>query len=122
MGRYATLVEGYTGPRCPGIAVVQRVVATRFRLSVADLLARRRTQPLVLRRQLAIYLAVQLTGESLTAIGRAFGRLNHSTTQNAVRRVELLMERDPELAEIVNELRRRIDDAVAMELKPVVNR
>ena len=57
-----------------------------------ELRARNRRPAVVWARQLAMYLARELTGASLPDIGRAFGGRNHTTVLHAVRRVEREMD------------------------------
>jgi chromosomal replication initiator protein len=60
-----------------------------------------------LARQIAMYLARELTGETLPALGRGFAR-NHSTVLHAHRRIAAGVERDDEATRKVDELRERL--------------
>ena len=73
---------------------VVAAAADEVGVSRQELLARNRRPPVVWARQLAMYLARELTGASLPDIGRAFGGRNHTTVLHAVRRVERELERD----------------------------
>jgi chromosomal replication initiator protein len=80
-------------PRAPTPARAQRTVheiqaatCELFGISSAELLSSSRTQRLSWPRQLAMYLARELTGQSLPAIGRQFGGRDHSTVLHACRR------------------------------------
>ena len=59
-------------------------------------------------RQIAMYLAKQLTSRSLPEIGRKFDR-DHTTVMHAVRKVEELILEDASLAENVDALRRTLE-------------
>src|SRR5207249_11514021 len=59
-------------------------------------------------RQVAMYLAKQLTTRSLPEIGRKFGGRDHTTVMHAVRKIEELTRTDPSLAEDVELLRRML--------------
>ena len=60
-------------------------------------------------RQIAMYLAKQLTSRSLPEIGRKFDR-DHTTVMHAVRKVEELIIEDTSLAESVDALRRSLEN------------
>ncbi len=67
---------------------IQALVAGHFNLGTADLISARRTAVLTWPRQLAIYLARELSGCALQTIGEAFGGRNHTTVLHACKRVE----------------------------------
>jgi chromosomal replication initiator protein len=64
-----------------------------------------------------MYLSRELTGESLPAIGRAFGNRNHTTVMHACRRTAQRMLDDPDAGAVVNRLKRELrgerDDRLA---------
>ena len=101
---------GAREPRRVKIDDIQRVVASHFNVSKADLLSARRTRNIVRPRQIAMYLAKMLTPRSLPEIGRHFGGRDHTTVLHAVRKVEELIRGDRNLAEEVELLKRMIDD------------
>ena len=69
----------------------------------------RRARSVARPRQVAMYLAKQLTSRSLPEIGRKFGNRDHTTVMHAVSRVGELMERDGAFAEDVELLRRMLE-------------
>ncbi len=73
-----------------------------------ELRARNRRPPVVWARQLAMYLARELTGASLPDIGRAFGGRNHTTVLHAVRCVERKMDADEGTRSAVQRLMTRL--------------
>ncbi len=76
-------------PAAPiGIERIQTLVSGHFNLTPDDLISARRTAALTWPRQLAIYLARELTATSLQAIGEAFGQRNHTTVLHACKRVQ----------------------------------
>ncbi|MGE0232837.1 MAG: chromosomal replication initiator protein DnaA [Flavobacteriaceae bacterium] len=89
---------------------IQRAVAQHFRLSRQDLISSRRTQAVVRPRQIAMYLAKQMTLRSLPEIGKRFGNRDHTTVLHAVRKIEGLIAQSDDLAREVAELRRLIQD------------
>lgn len=85
------------------IAYIQERVAREYGLSRADLLCRRKQERVVRPRQLAMYLAARLTGQTSITIGTAFGRDRTSVT-HAIRTVEIFLAEDPEWADEVTAL------------------
>jgi chromosomal replication initiator protein len=63
----------------------------------ADLQLHNNRQAITLPRQLAIYLARQLTSAMLVEIGRQFGGIHHSTVLHSVRRIEAMRRTDRNL-------------------------
>ena len=90
--------------RIDPIEAVADRVAKWFHLSVPDLRGRARRPSLLWPRQVAQYVARRKTELSLAAIGSYFGRCDHSTVLNALRRVEERLNDDPGLARAVQEL------------------
>jgi chromosomal replication initiator protein len=88
---------------------IQRRVADYFNLRLSDMLAKRRAQSIVRPRQVAMYLAKQLTSRSLPEIGRKFGGRDHTTVMHAVRRIEELRQTDASIADDVDLLRRMLE-------------
>ncbi|NBV54282.1 MAG: chromosomal replication initiator protein DnaA, partial [Proteobacteria bacterium] len=80
---------------------IQQKVATQFNIRVADMHSPRRTRDLARPRQVAMYLAKQLTSSSYPDIGRAFGGRDHTTVIHACETVVALLPRDAKLAENV---------------------
>ena len=91
------------------IEEIQKRVATHFNIRVSDMHSARRARSVARPRQVAMYLAKQLTSRSLPEIGRKFGGRDHTTVMHAVRKVEELRERDPMFAEDVDLLRRMLE-------------
>lgn len=89
---------------------IQRVVAKHFNVTKADLLSSRRARAVVRPRQIAMYLAKQLTPRSLPEIGRRFGGRDHTTVLHAVRKVEELMSDDADLANEIDLLKRMLEE------------
>ncbi len=96
-------------PRKVKIEDIQKTVAKHFNVSRADLLSARRTRTVVRPRQIAMYLAKQLTPRSLPEIGRRFGGRDHTTVLHAVRKVESLMKDDTMIADDVTTLKRMLE-------------
>ncbi|MCZ6677775.1 MAG: chromosomal replication initiator protein DnaA [Candidatus Poribacteria bacterium] len=73
---------------------IQEVVARYFHLTVSELCSRKRGRRFVLPRQVAMYLARQLTPLSLTRIGQGFGRGHRTTVARSCQRIETLLKED----------------------------
>lgn len=86
------------------IAQIIGVCAKYFEVSIIDLKSHRRKMPLVLYRQIAMYLCKELTLRSLPDIARRFGNRDHTTALHAVRKISALVLDDPELCQDVAEL------------------
>ena len=84
---------------------IQRKVAEHYNIRVAEMTSKRRDRPVARPRQIAMYLAKELTTKSLPDIGRAFDR-DHTTVIHAVKAIEQLREKDPLFKEETNNLRR----------------
>lgn len=83
---------------------IQRHVAEGFGVKPSDLRARNRTRAVSFPRQVAMYLARQLTQTSLSEIGRAFGGKDHTTVIHAVEKIQTLLKDDPKLRRTVEGL------------------
>jgi chromosomal replication initiator protein len=96
------------GERRVTVDDIQKATAEHFRLKQADLLSERRTRAVARPRQAAMWLAKQLTTRSLPDIGRRFGGRDHTTVLHAVRRIEALRPQDPQLAQDLEILMRKL--------------
>ena len=97
-------------PRKVKIEDIQKLVATHFNVSRADILSSRRSASVVKPRQIAMYLAKVLTLRSLPEIGRRFGGRDHTTVLHAVRKIEGAVGADSGLREDVELLKRMLQD------------
>lgn len=87
---------------------IQRKVAEHYNLRLTDMHSARRARNVARPRQVAMYLAKQLTARSLPEIGRKFGGRDHTTVMHAVRKIEELMEEDAQIAQDVDVVRRAL--------------
>ena len=87
---------------------IQRRVAEHFNIKMAEMTSSRRARVVARPRQVAMYLAKQLTSRSLPEIGRKFGGRDHTTVMHAVKKIEELAAIDRALAEDVELLRRML--------------
>lgn len=86
------------------IADIQAAACEYFGVSPEELLSTSRSARLAWPRQLAMYLARELTGESLPAIGRHFGGRDHTTVLHAWRRTNTRIATDDDAREAVDKL------------------
>lgn len=100
--------QGQSGQE-PGAAVplerVYRMTAETFNLSFTDLMKKKsRQQNVLIPRQVAMYLARELTASSFADIGRSFNNMHHSTVMNAIESVKQRMTKDPDFHKTVHSL------------------
>lgn len=95
-------------PKKIRIEDIQRETARHFNVTRGDLISARRTANVVKPRQLAMYLSKTLTLRSLPDIGRRFGGRDHTTALHAVRKIEALIPKDPDLRAAAEHLTRQL--------------
>jgi chromosomal replication initiator protein len=91
------------------IEEIQKQVSSHFNVRISDMHSARRARSVARPRQVAMYLAKQLTSRSLPEIGRKFGGRDHTTVMHAVRKVEELRGQDTTFNEDVELLRRMLE-------------
>ena len=87
---------------------IQKTVAEHYGLKQADLISERRARAVARPRQVAMWLAKQITTRSLPDIGRRFGGRDHTTVLHAVRRIESLKLEDAAIARDTDVLLRKL--------------
>jgi chromosomal replication initiator protein len=95
----------HTSPQPRTLAEIQAAACRHFNLTPEELLSPSRAARVAWPRQVAMYLARELTDESLPAIGRYFGRRDHTTVMYAVRRAEQKIVTDSASRKAVDDLR-----------------
>jgi len=91
------------------IEEIQKRVAEHYNIKMAEMHSARRSRAIARPRQVAMYLAKQLTSRSLPEIGRKFGGRDHTTVMHAVRKIDSLRGEDIGFAEDVELLRRMLE-------------
>lgn len=76
---------------------IQKTVADFYKIKVADMYSKRRPAAIAKPRQIAMYLAKELTQKSLPEIGELFGGRDHTTVLHAVRKITSERQQMPEL-------------------------
>lgn len=91
------------------IEEIQRKVAEHYNIRLSDMSSARRARNVARPRQVAMFLAKQLTSRSLPEIGRKFGNRDHTTVMHAVSRIAELAAADAAFAEDIELLRRMLE-------------
>ncbi len=86
------------------IESIIRAVAERYSLQPAQLKLKSNERKIANPRQIAMYLAKELTDASLPEIGRAFGGKHHTTVLHSVNKIEALRGKDPEMNKLLHTL------------------
>jgi len=93
----------------PQLDRITRTVAQAFRVKAKELLGTSRLRTVMVPRQVAMFLAREVAKLPLTVIGQHFGGRDHTTVLNAVRKIEIAIKENVELAGLVQELRRGVE-------------
>ena len=91
----------------PSVEAIMRAACAHFGVTLLDMQSHRRSKHINRPRQIAAYLANQLTSQSLPQIGRRMER-DHTTIVHSIRRIETLRASDPQIDDAV----RAISDAL----------
>jgi len=86
------------------IETIQRTVAEQFGMRVAELKQKNNSRQIVVPRQIAMYLAKQLTEASLPEIGRQFGGKHHTTVMHSIAKIDEQRRGDTDLNRTINKL------------------
>ncbi len=87
---------------------IQKKVSEHFNVRITDMHSPKRLRSVARPRQIAMYLAKQLTSYSLPDIGRKFGGRDHTTVMHAVKKIEEIQINDTTLAEDIDLLKRML--------------
>ena len=88
---------------------IQRKVSEHYNIRLSDMIGPKRVRTYARPRQVAMYLAKQLTSRSLPEIGRRFGGRDHTTVMHGVKRIEELRNKDSQIADDLELLRRSLE-------------
>jgi len=83
---------------------IQKMVTDYYTIKINSLLSKKRTKDIVLARQVAIYLSRELTDLSLTSIGEAFGRRDHTTIIHSYTKIKNKIKKDKGFKGVINNL------------------
>lgn len=87
---------------------IQKLSADHYKVRVVDLKSKNRSKPLLIARQLGMYLIKKNLDKSLVEIGRAFGGRDHTTVLNALRKIERELGKNSDLKKDFEDLQGRI--------------
>jgi chromosomal replication initiator protein len=106
------LRDTFASPRQANLSIeaIIEVVAKYFSLSSNDLKGKKRTQKIVFPRQLAMYIARELTEHSTTELGQSFGGKDHATVMHSIEKIKTQRITDPSLDSIIESLKRSIKE------------
>lgn len=85
---------------------IQKKVADRYNIKMADMSSARRSRSVARPRQIAMYLSKSLTSKSLADIGRKFGKKDHTTVMHAAKKIDELIIENAEIREEIDLLTR----------------
>jgi chromosomal replication initiator protein len=91
------------------IEAIQRAVAEQFGMKVADLKQKNNSRNVVVPRQIAMYLAKQMTEASLPEIGRQFGNKHHTTVMHSIGKIDEQRRADKDLHRTLNKLQEQLN-------------
>ena len=86
------------------IESIVKIVAEKFSLQPSQLKQKTNERKIAYPRQIAMYLAKELTSASLPEIGRAFSGKHHTTVLHSIQKIDQLRQRDPDLNSVLHSL------------------
>jgi len=92
------------------IDTIQKVVADHYSISVADIKSKKRDRKFVIPRQIALYIARQLTEYSFPELGEEFGGRDHTTAMHSFEKIENQLKTDSSLNSLVRLLMKNVKD------------
>jgi len=91
------------------IDAIQKAVAENFAMRVSELKQKNNSRAVVVPRQIAMYLAKNLTEASLPEIGRQFGGKHHTTVMHSIGKIDELRRTDKDLNRTINKLQEMLN-------------
>lgn len=90
------------------IEEIQRIVAEFYKIRITDIKSSSRAKPIVVPRQIAMYLIKKFLDKSLVEIGKAFGGKDHTTVISSLTKIENLLQTDPQFKNDIDDLTTQI--------------
>ena len=90
--------------------IIQKVIADNYQISISDLKSKKRDKKYVFPRQVAIYIARELTEISYSELGNEFGGKDHSTIMHAYDKIAESIKLDSSLEAKINIMMREIKE------------
>jgi chromosomal replication initiator protein len=88
---------------------VLEAVSRYYSVSVNDMLGESRVREILLPRQIAMTIGKRKLGMSYVRIGEVFGNRDHTTVMNAVKKIEEVLQADPQMLREVRALEQELD-------------
>lgn len=106
------LRDTFSSPMSGTITVenIQKVVAEQYNISVSDIKSKKRDKKYVIPRQIALYIARELTEYSFPELGNEFGGRDHTTAMHSYEKIQNLLKTDSSLNSTVQMLMRNVKD------------
>lgn len=95
-------------PKKVTIESVQEAVAAHFQIRIEEMKAKKRTKTVAYPRQIAMYMAREMTDSSLPKIGNEFGKRDHTTVIHAHEKISRLFADDEELQQHIREITEKL--------------
>ena len=89
--------------------MIMQTVAAHFHINMDEMRSKKKSQNIVLPRQIAMHLARKLTKHSLPEIGKAFGGRDHTTVMHACKKIEQAVHSDKEIKFSVDKLEQQLN-------------
>ncbi len=86
------------------IEKIQKIVCNKFKIKLSQLKSKNNSPKVAFPRQIAMYLAKNLTRTSLPEIGKKFGGKHHTTVIHSIKKIDKLCNADPEFNKELNSL------------------
>ena len=96
---------GAQAPRSVNAELIIEMVARQYDTTPEEIIGKKRSQPIALPRQVAMYICRRMTSMSTTSIGDAFGGRDHTTVMHGCKTVEEGIKTDSQLRRHVEQLR-----------------
>jgi chromosomal replication initiator protein len=93
------------------VANIKKIVAEKWGVSVADMDSEKKSRQFVVPRQVAMFIAKNLTQKSLPVLGKMFGGRDHATVIHACKKVRDMMIADARLSQLVEDVERECASA-----------
>ncbi len=109
---YNQLRDKFSAPQQGNIAIdiIQRVVAEEYNISISDIKGKTRKKNIVFARQIAMYIAQNLTEYSTTELGVEFGNKDHTTVMHSCKKIENDIKNDSKLDYKIQGIMKTIKD------------
>ncbi|MDR0584148.1 MAG: chromosomal replication initiator protein DnaA [Treponema sp.] len=106
------LRDTFISPRQANLSIetIQRVAADYFGLTIKDMTGKKRSQNIVFPRQLAMYVAREMTEFSTTEIGQVFGGRDHTTVMHSIEKIKGQLLTDSTLDSTIESLKRLVKE------------